>query len=94
METFFMFGKYTSESIRGMSVDRTRQAIAVIRELGGDVKGMHALLGEHDLLFCVSLPGIAEAMKASVALTRLTGVTFSTCPAVTVETFDRLMGDR
>lgn len=94
METFFMFGKYTSESIRGMSVDRTQKAIAAIRALGGDVKAMHALLGEHDLLFCVSLPGIGEAMKASVALTRLTGVSFTTCPAVTVETFDRLMGGK
>ncbi|MFZ7126561.1 MAG: GYD domain-containing protein [Desulfobacterales bacterium] len=91
MATFFMFGKYSSESIRGMSLDRTQQAIEAIRELGGEVKAMHALLGEHDLLFCVELPGIDEALKASVTLNRLTGISFNTCPAVPVETFDRLV---
>jgi hypothetical protein len=30
-------------------------------------------------------------MKASVALARLTGICFQTCPAVTVEMFDRLV---
>jgi hypothetical protein len=30
-------------------------------------------------------------MKASVAITKLTGISFSTMPAVTVQDFDRLM---
>jgi hypothetical protein len=30
-------------------------------------------------------------MKASVTLTKLTGIAFTTCPAVTVEVFDRLV---
>lgn len=91
MATFFMFGRYTSDAMREMSVERTSRAISEIKALGGEVKAMHALLGEYDLLFCVELPGIDEAMKASVVLTRLTQIAFTTCPAVTVETFDRLV---
>jgi hypothetical protein len=52
---------------------------------------MHALLGPYDLLFCVTLPGIDDAIKASVALSDQTGISFTTCPAVTVETFDELV---
>ena len=62
-----------------------------VTALGGEVNAMHVLLGEYDLCFCVTLPGIEEAMKASVALGRLTGISFTTCPAVTVEAFDSLV---
>ncbi len=91
MATFFMFGKYTSDGMREMSVDRTQKVVEEIRKHGGQMKAMHALLGDYDLLFCVELPDVEAAMKASVALTRMTRISFSTCPAVTVETFDRLM---
>jgi hypothetical protein len=80
MKTFFMFGKYRSEAIREMSVERTQQAITEIRNLGGEITAMNALLGEY-------------AIKASVALNKLTGIAFSTSPAVTVETFDKLMSN-
>ena len=91
METYFMFGNYSNDSLKQMSADRTQQAMEEIRTLGGTVHAMHALLGPFDLVFCVSLPGNDAAMKASVALSRLTGISFQTCPAVTVEMFDRLV---
>ena len=94
MATFFMFGKYTSEAIKEVSIERTQQAVAEIKKLGGNMIAMHAMLGEYDLLFCVSLPGVEEAIKASVALKKLTGVSFTSCPAVTVEVFDQLMADK
>ncbi len=94
MATFFMFGKYTSEAIKEVSIERTQQAVAEIKKLGGNMIAMHALLGEYDLLFCVSLPGVEEAIKASVALKRLTGISFTSCPAVSVEVFDQLMADK
>ena len=93
MATFFMFGKYSPESIKDMSIERTNRIIQEIKSLGGEMTAMHALLGEYDLLFCVHLPDITDAMKASVALTRLTGISFTTCPGVSVETFDRIMTD-
>ena len=91
MATFFMFGKYTSEAIKEVSIERTQQAVAEIKKLGGKMIAMHALLGEYDLLFCVSLPGVEDAIKASVALQKLTVISFSSCPAVSVEAFDQLI---
>jgi len=94
MATFFMFGKYTSGAVEKISAGRTQQAVDEIEKLGGEVKAMHVLLGEYDLLFCVALPGTDEAIKASVALSKLTGISFTTCPAVTVEAFDRLVTEK
>ena len=91
MAIFFMFGKYTVEARREISANRTQQAIEAIRKLGGDVKAMHALLGPYALLFCIGLPGIEDAIKASLALSDLTGISFTTYPAVTVEVFDKLV---
>ena len=51
---------------------------------------MHALLGQYDLLFCVKLPSLEAAMKASVNIAKMTGISFITFPAIPVETFDQL----
>jgi uncharacterized protein with GYD domain len=93
MTTFFMFGKYSAEAIKGMSIERTQQVVGEIKKLGGEVTAMHVLLGEYDLLFCVSLLTVEDAIKASVALSRLTDISFTSWPAVTVETFDQLVSD-
>jgi uncharacterized protein with GYD domain len=52
---------------------------------------MYSLLGEKDLVFILTFPGIEQAMKASVALSKMTGIAFTTYPAISVEEFDRLM---
>ncbi|MHC4639448.1 MAG: GYD domain-containing protein [Planctomycetota bacterium] len=91
MATFLMFGRYSSEALRGMSSKRTEEARSLIKKFGGDVKAMYSLLGEKDLVIILTFPGIEEAMKASVALSKLTGISFTTSPAVTVEEFDKLM---
>jgi uncharacterized protein with GYD domain len=91
MALFMMFGKYSAEGVKGISAQRTQQAEETIRKFGGSVSGMYALLGEKDLLLITDFPDIGAAMQASVALSRLTGIAFSTAPAVTVAEFDRLM---
>jgi len=91
MSVFFMFGKYSMESLKQISPDRTEKAVALIRRHGGDVKSMYTLLGEHDLVFIVNFPTMEEAMLASVGLNRLTGISFSTSPALTVEKFDKMI---
>jgi uncharacterized protein with GYD domain len=91
MTTFFMFGTYTPDAVKKISITRTEQAIDTIDKLGGEVKGIYALLGEYDLLFCVNLPNVEAATKASISLAQLTGITFRTCPAIKVEVFDRLV---
>ncbi|KPJ64114.1 MAG: hypothetical protein AMJ45_06460 [Syntrophobacter sp. DG_60] len=93
MPTFFMFGKYSSEAVKEISAERTRKVINLVEKLGGKVNSMYALLGEYDLVFIVDFPGTQEAMKASVGLTKLTGISFSTSPAVTVEHFDKMIAE-
>ena len=93
MATFFMFGKYSLDGLKGMSADRTKKIVNVIEGFGGKVKSMHALLGESDLIFIADFPGAEQAMQSSVALTKQTNISFSTSPAVTVEEFDNLTAD-
>jgi len=86
-----MFGKYSSESLKGMNAERTDKAVDLIKKSGGEVTSMYALLGEHDLVLIVNFSGIDAVMKASVALSKLTGIAFTTSPAVTVSEFDKIM---
>jgi uncharacterized protein with GYD domain len=94
MATFLMFGKYSAEAVKGISSQRTQQAAELIKQQGGQVKAIYAMLGMADLLLIVELPGVEAAMQASVALGKLTGVSFCTSPAVSVEEFDKLMGGK
>jgi len=91
MATFLMFGKYSADSTREIGAERTKKAAALIKEYGGEVKDMYAMLGEKDLLLIADFPGTQDAMKASVALSRMTGVSFTTAPAVSVAVFDDMM---
>jgi len=90
MATFLMFGKYSAQAMKEMSPERTEKAAALLKQLGGEVTAMYAMLGESDLLVVVNLPDIKAAMKASLALAKMTGIAFTTAPAVTVEEFDKL----
>ena len=93
MAIFIMFGKYSSEAVKDISSKRTEKAVSLIKKFGGDVKAMYAVLGKKDVVFILSFPGIGEAMKASVALSKMTGISFSTTPAVTIEEFDKMMAE-
>lgn len=92
MTTFFMFGKYSSEALKGISAERTKQSIELIKKYGGEVVSIYALFGEKDLAFIVKFPTLADAIGASVGLNELTGISFSTTPAMTVEEFDEAIG--
>ena len=91
MATFFMFGKYATESVKAISAERTRESMALIKENGGEFKAGYALLGDIDLVLIVDLPDTEHAMKTSAALSNLLGISFNTAPAVSVEDFDELM---
>ena len=93
MATFFMFGKYSSEAVKKITSKRTKDTVKLLKKFKGEVKSMYALLGENDLVFIVTFPDVTQAMKASVALNKLTGISFTTLPAVTVEEFDKMMND-
>jgi uncharacterized protein with GYD domain len=86
-----MFGSYSIDAVGKVSAERTKDATAVIGDIGGEVKAGYALLGENDLILIVDFPGVKEAMKASVELTKLLGISFTTAPAVTMDEFDELI---
>ncbi len=91
MTTYIMFGKYSVGPLKEISAERTKRAAAIVESNGGKVKAIYALLGKIDVVAIVDFPGLKEAMKASVELTKLLGISFTTAPAVTVEEFDKLM---
>lgn len=92
MATFFMFGKYSSsETLKEISPRRTEKAVSLINKLGGEVQSMYALLGDKDLVLILTFPSIEKAIQASIALGKLTGISFTTMPAITAEEFDKLM---
>ena len=93
MTIFMMFGKYSSESLKDISSERTEKAVEVIKKNGGKVISMYAVLGEHDLVFTLDFPDAEKALAASVALNKLTGIAFTTSPVVEVEKFDKLVSE-
>lgn len=93
MATFILTGKYSLPALQEISAARTQKVLELVRRFGGEVKDLYATLGPHDLVLIVTLPGIEAAMQVSVALTKLTGIAFSTSPAVPVAEFDRLMSE-
>jgi len=92
MATFLMLGRYSLEGVRGITAERTSRVVDTITKAGGKVNSMYALLGNYDLAFVVDFPGIKEAIKASVTLAKLTGISFTTSAAITVEEFDKVAG--
>lgn len=91
MATFIMFGKYSAEALKGMSPARTQQITDTVKKFGGEVQGMYATLGDQDLVFILTLPGIEQAMQLSVSLNKMTGISFATAPAVSAADFDKIM---
>jgi uncharacterized protein with GYD domain len=93
MATFFMFGKYSKAALEKVSAERTREAHKLIEKLGGQVKAIYALLGENDIVIIAELPRMAEAMQASIALKRMSDISFYTTAAMPVEEFDKLASE-
>jgi len=93
MPIFMMFGKYSTDALKGVSSERTKKAVEIIQKNGGKVISMYAVIGEHDLVFTLDLPDAEKALATSAAISRLTGISFITSPVVDVEQFDKLMSE-
>lgn len=94
MSKFIMFGKYSSEALKGISSERTVKAVKIINKNKGKVISMYAVMGKYDLIFTLDFPDAEKAMKTSVELNKLTGISFSTSPAVEIEEFDKLLAKK
>lgn len=84
MRTFFIFGKASAEELREISIKYRAQAVRLVESFGGDVRSIYMMLREKYLVFVFAFPGLREAVKASLALSKLTGISFQTFPAVLV----------
>ena len=93
MATYFMFGDYSQDAVKKISAKRTDETSELIEKHGGKLTAAYALLGEKDLVLIVDMPGTEQAMKTSVALSKMLGIGFTTVPAVSVETFDKITAD-
>lgn len=91
MAKYLMLGKYSAEAVKGITAERTKKVTEAIEKVGGNVNSMFALLGAYDLAFVVDFPDNSSAMKASIAITKLTGIGFTTSAALTVEEFDKMV---
>ncbi len=88
MSTFIMLGKYSQKGLEGASAARTKKIENLIARYQGTIKDMYVLLGANDVVLIVDLPGVEEALKVSASVTKLTGISFNTSPAVSVNDFD------
>jgi uncharacterized protein with GYD domain len=93
MATFILTGRYTPQALADISPDRTKKALNLIKKNKGAVQLMYATLGQNDLVFVLDFPGLKEAFRTSVGLSKLTGIGFTTAPAVAVDVFDKLTAD-
>ena len=91
MATYFLTGTYTAEAIKGISSKRTADITEMIENIGGKVVSMYLLLGEKDLVIIAEFPGLKEAIQGSVSISKMTGISFSTYPAITAKEFDEFM---
>lgn len=90
MAKYLMLGKYSVGAVKGIRAQRTKKVEALIKKQGGRIIGMYALIGPYDLAFIVDMPGNAAIVKTSIAITKLTGISFSTSPAMSIQEFDRI----
>lgn len=90
MVTFFLFGNYSKDAIKGIAAKRTAKVEELINGFGGKLRSVYALLGQYDLVIIAELPGIQEALHASIELNKATGIAFATSAAIPVADFDLL----
>ena len=90
MAKFLMLGKYSAEATKEIDAKRTEKAVGIIKKYGGNLIEALILLGDYDLALSIELPGVPDAILVSVALTKLTGISFQTYPAITVTEFDKM----
>lgn len=91
MSTFVMLGRMPPESMQKISPKRTTDALELVKKHGGKLISGYTMLGQYDLLLVLELPTVEQAMKLSVSLARMLGISLVTSPAITFEQFDKIM---
>ena len=85
MGTFVIFGKASPKELREIMSKYRGEAVGLVKSYEGDIRSIYMMIREKYLVFVFLFPGLREAMKASIALSKLTGISFQTSPAVRVD---------
>lgn len=85
MPKFLMCGSCPPEALREVGVGYKEKVEEVIGEYNGRIDAMYSTLGEYDLILFADLPDIESVMNVSMELNKLTGIAFSSSPAVELE---------
>ena len=91
MRTFLIFGKSSLEELKEISMKYRTEFGSLVKNFGGDVKSIYVMFKEKYLVFVLVFPGIKRAMKASIALSKLTGIPFTISPAISIEEFNKMI---
>jgi len=91
MRTFMILGESSSEELKEISLKYRAEIVSLVENFGGDVKAMYVMLKEKYLIFVLAFPGIKRATKASIVLSKLTGISFWILPVVPVDEFSKMM---
>ena len=91
MKTFLIFGKSSSQELKEISLKYRAEVVSLVNDFGGNVRSMYIMLRERYLVLIFTFPGIKTAMSASIALSKLTGISFTTLPAVPIDEFNNIV---
>ncbi len=80
--TFFIFGKASPKELQEIGSKCRREAVRMVRNLGGDLRSMGMMLGGNSLFIILAFGGPKEAIRAAIALSKMTGISFHTVPTV------------
>lgn len=89
MQKFLMLGRYSLQGLKGASAARSKKAVALVKKNKGRINAIYALVGNYDLAILGEFPNVSAFMKAAIGLSKLTGVSFASFPAVSLEEFDK-----
>ena len=94
MSKFIMCGSCPPEALKEVGVGYKEKVVEVVSDCNGTIDAMYSTLGEFDLIIFADLPDVESAMNASIELNKLTGVAFSSSPAVELQELLKLRKGR
>jgi uncharacterized protein with GYD domain len=92
MHTYIVLMKLTDQGIRAAkdAPDRIETAIQRLDNLGGQVKGFYATLGEYDYVACLEAPNEAVVMRFLLSLGSAGDVRTTTMKALSKDEFEEI----
>jgi len=95
MATYFVMFRLTQKGIENVKdvPARVKLARKKFEDLGGNVVGFYALMGQYDTVFIVEAQNGETVAKAALAISSLGNVRSEILPAFTEEEFSRVVAD-